>query len=127
MGFSALTNSVSGPSRLDGIGFAAGLGSACGGGLSELEDCDSAAVAFGGGAEGAGLAFGGGEGYGCGGALYPGLLTLGRGNVGSGTGNRYPTRHLTMGGSGGHWPSPNFNTFFQLPAATCAPGCPPPA
>ena len=85
IGFSALTNSVSGPSRLDGIGFAAGLGSACGGGLSELEDCDSAAVAFGGGAEGAGLAFGGGEGYGCGGALYPGLLTLGRGNVGSGT------------------------------------------
>jgi hypothetical protein len=31
------------------------LGSACGGGLSELDDCDPAAVAFGGGAEGVGL------------------------------------------------------------------------
>ena len=81
-------------SRLDGIDFAAGLGSARGGGLFQLDDCDPAAVAFGGGAEGAGLAFGGGEGYGCGGALYPGggpggglgpnLFTRGWGIVGSG-------------------------------------------
>ena len=48
-------------SRLVGMGFAAGLGAACGGGPAELDDCDPAALDRGGGALGeVGLAFGGG-------------------------------------------------------------------
>ena len=122
-------------SRRDGIDFAAGLGSACGGAPAELDDCDPVAVDCGGGAVDVGLAFGGGEGYGCGGALYSGggpggcfgtnLPTLGPGVVGSEIVTQPGT--CPLGGSGGHTPSLNFNTFFHPLAATCAPGCPPPA
>ena len=49
-------------SRLDGIGFAAGLGAACGGGPAELDDCDPAALDRGGAVGEVGLAFGGGVG-----------------------------------------------------------------
>ena len=133
------TYSVSGVSRL-GIGFAAGLGAACGGGggPAELDDCDPVALGRDGAVGEVGLAFGGGgcaDGYGCGGALYPGggpggglgpnLLTLGAGTVGSGI-----VTHpgiCVLGGSGGQTPSPNLNTFFHPLAATCNPGCPPPA
>ena len=111
------------------MGFAAGLGAACRG-PAELDDCDPAALDRGGGAIGeVGLAFGGGgcaDGYGCGGALYPGggpggglgpnLLTLGAGTVGSGIVTHSGT--CALGGSGGQTPSPNFNTFFHPLSAT---------